>query len=497
MKSLCTMLYTKNTFKKIMIKSIITIIILSTGGSALFAATSDRIIEMEITAPSFIQSVQIASNSDFINATTITPQPVISWDICRYATSCPSGDYPLYVRYLGENETVQYTTHRIINYQAPKPVVAPKPIVQTTPKPEIVVEVIPDPVTPEPVPEVVVEVETESISEPIIEIPVKVPEEATPWAQTPIGQTIAATVASVSLLGAIGTSLSSLFGSSFSLSQLVFLPVRIWNLLLVFLGIRRRSQPWGVVYDSRTKQPLDPVYVQLLNEAGEEIATSITDIQGRFGFLIEKTGMYRLQAGKTNYTFPSEEMQGVITDILYDEVYHGEDLFLDRDGVITKNIPMDPQADDWNQAEKKRMRVGGVSKTAEIISNIIFYGGLVFTLTMTVMNPTSLNIAFTVTYLGMQILRMIGFHPRAYGIIKDGKTQRPIVHGVIKIFNAALQQRVAHAVTDDYGRYYVLVPKGNYYMTIEEKNEDATYETLYTSESFSNKEGIINTSFQI
>lgn len=462
--------------------------------STVYAATNDRLVQINVTAPSFIQSVQIASNPDFLNAATLPAAPVIMWDICRYASSCPSGEYPLYIRYIANNGNIQYTTNRIVVYQAPAPVTPPEP------EPAPVVVTTPEPPAPEPTPDVVIEELPEPTPEPITEeapVVLETPTENTPWAQSPTAEVVATTVASLSLLGAIGTSLSSVFGSSFSLSQLIFLPVRIWNLLLIFLGIRRRSQPWGVVYDSKTKQPLDPVYVQLLNESGEEVATSITDIQGRFGFLIEKPGKYQLVAGKTNYLFPSEVMQGIHTDVLYDEVYHGELLTLDRDGVITKNIPMDPQAGDWNQQEKKRMRVGGVSKTVEIISNIIFYGGLVFTLVMTVLNPTNMNIIFTALYLGMQILRMVGFHPRAYGVIKDSKTQQPIANGVIKIFNAALQQRVAHAVTDDLGRYYALVPEGNYYMTVEEKKEDATYETLYTSEPFPTKQGIINTSFRI
>lgn len=468
---------------------IITLSIMNTA----YAATSDRVIQINVTAPSFITAVQIASSPDFSNAATLPAAPVVSWDLCRYASACPSGTYPLYIRYIGNNGNVQYSTNRVVVYQAPAPVVVAPP--EPTPDPVVEVPVV-EP-TPEPIAEVATE--PEPIPEPVVETPL-VPEvvvSESRWAESPIARALTATVAAVSLLGAIGTSLSSLFGSSFSLSQLIFLPVRIWNLLLVFLGIRRRSQPWGVVYDSKTKQPLDPVYVQLLDENGEEVATSITDIQGRFGFLIEKPGNYRLMAGKTNYAFPSDAMQGIHTDVLYDEVYHGETLALDRDGVITKNIPMDPQAGDWNQEEKKRMRVGGVSKTVEIISNIIFYGGLAFTLTMTVMEPTNINIIFTAVYLGMQILRMIGFHPRAYGVVKDSKTQKPVAHGIIKIFNAALQQRVAHAVTDDRGRYYALVPEGNYYMTVEEKKEDNTYEILYTSESFPTKQGIINSSFTI
>ncbi|MCB9809129.1 hypothetical protein H6776_01895 [Candidatus Nomurabacteria bacterium] len=459
-------------------------------------AANDRLIEINITAPSFVTYVDIASSSDFSGAVRLPASSTVYWDICRGATLCPSGTYPLFIRYVDNAGSVYYTTNRIVSYQAPLPP-EPEPVIEPTPEPtpepvpepEPVIEPTPEP-TPEPVPEP--EPVIEPTPEPIIE---PVTNSFKDWSQSDAGQATLDTVAGVSLVGSVATSIGSLFGNSFSLSQLIFLPLRIWNLLLIFFGIRRRSQPWGVVYDSKTKQPLDPVYVQLLDEDGNEVATSITDIQGRFGFLIEQPGKYRLNAGKTNYLFPSKYMQLAQADVLYDEVYHGELLSLARDGVITKNIPMDAKGTDWNQEEKQRMRIGGVSKTVATLSHIVFYAGLVFTLIMTIMSPTKINITFTCLYLGMQILRMIGFHPRAFGVIEQ--TDNPLVHGVVKIFNAALGHRVAHAVTDDKGRYYALVPDGQYYMTVEEKKDDETYERLYQSQPFHIKSGIINRSIRI
>jgi hypothetical protein len=47
------------------------------------------------------------------------------------------------------------------------------------------------------------------------------------------------------------------------------------------------------------------------------------------------------------------------------------------------------------------------------------------------------------------------------------------------------------------GRYYCLIQKGSYYVTIEKKNTDGTYTLVYTSEPFIVKNGMINTTFQV
>ncbi|MEK7123811.1 MAG: Ig-like domain-containing protein, partial [Patescibacteria group bacterium] len=66
--------------------------------------------------------------------------------------------------------------------------------------------------------------------------------------------------------------------------------IRAFTTLLSVAGIRRKkSKPWGTVYDSQTKPPLDPAYVQLLDEKGNELETQITDLEGRFGFFVKQT----------------------------------------------------------------------------------------------------------------------------------------------------------------------------------------------------------------
>jgi len=136
--------------------------------------------------------------------------------------------------------------------------------------------------------------------------------------------------------------------TSTSFFDLYFVFLRMFTGLLTSLGVRRRRKPWGTVYDSVTKQPLDPVYVVLQDLEGNEIQTCITDLDGRYGFLVGP-GKYKIVAHKTNYKFPSEKLRGKTSDEVYSDLYFGEEIEIKEYGeVLIKNIPMDPINFDWN-----------------------------------------------------------------------------------------------------------------------------------------------------
>lgn len=126
------------------------------------------------------------------------------------------------------------------------------------------------------------------------------------------------------------------------------------NNFFSFLSLKKTKRFWGIVYDSISKQPLDPVIVKLLYSDGREIESGVTDIMGRYGFLASP-GKFKIYAKKTNYTFPSKRVMGD-RDGIYENIYHGEFFTLKEDAeVVAPNIPMDPVGFDWNQQAKKKL----------------------------------------------------------------------------------------------------------------------------------------------
>ncbi|MEZ4103140.1 MAG: carboxypeptidase-like regulatory domain-containing protein [Candidatus Paceibacterota bacterium] len=137
-------------------------------------------------------------------------------------------------------------------------------------------------------------------------------------------------------------------------TNVISIPLRLWNLVPIWLGFRRRKRPWGTVYDSVTKQPLDPVYVILTDMRGKEVATTITDLDGRFGFLVAP-GRYHIFVKKDNYTFPSTKLSGKESDALYGDLYQGEEIeIVGEEDLVVKNIPMDSLSFNWNEFEKSK-----------------------------------------------------------------------------------------------------------------------------------------------
>ncbi len=283
-------------------------------------------------------------------------------------------------------------------------------------------------------------------------------------------------------------------------SNITFALLRLWSLILIFFGIKKKIRPWGVVYDSITKQPIDPAYVVLYDQNGGEVATGITDVDGRYGFVPEY-GYYSISAAKTNYTFPSQILHEKKEDELYTNLYFGEPLLVNEEqGSIVKNIPLDPVGFDWNQFEKKRTKMTHYfSKYDSLIlkiSSFLFWVGFVLSALALYILPSTLNIVVVITYILLLVLRQGKLRPKVAGSLRELVSGLPMSFALVRVYSAS-GNLIATKVANMYGKYICLVPKGNYYVSIEAKKEDGTYEDRYTSSVFSAQKGYINTSFRV
>ena len=291
------------------------------------------------------------------------------------------------------------------------------------------------------------------------------------------------------------------FATGFStLSEFMLTFLRIWSIILSSLGLRKNRRQWGTVYDSVTKQPLDPAYVILEDKKGNEVATSITDLDGRFGFLVP-SGKYRLVAKKTNYTFPSSKLFNKNNDELYNNLYFGELIELEEGKIILKNIPMDPKGFDWNEFEKKDKNLlkfhSPKSRIFAQISNALFYFGLILAVMLLFIKPDVYNIIMFALYALLILVKRIDEKSKSYGTIRYKESELPVSFAIVRIFQKKEKKEIFHRVADQFGHYYCLLPKGEYYITIEKKNYDGSYSKIFKSESILAKRGIINNNFYV
>ena len=302
--------------------------------------------------------------------------------------------------------------------------------------------------------------------------------------------TTGAAVATVAIIG------------SLPMFEIFLVLLRMFGLFATTFGFRKKVLPWGVVYDSVTKQPLDPAQVYLKNIQGITVASAITDLDGRYGFLVEP-GTYQILVRKTNYIFPSQKLSGKAQDELYEDLYSGGSITVKTKGeVISKNIPMDSVKFDWNEFAKK-----GISKmkfyykwdvVIKKVYNILFVLGFIVAITSYTLDSSLYNIVIIVLYLIFLLFKFFGLKPKAYGRITNSKTGEPMSFAIIRVMISGLDREITSKSADKYGKYYCLVPPGKYYLKVEKKNKDGSYSLAYTSPDINvSRKGIIKENFKI
>lgn len=319
-----------------------------------------------------------------------------------------------------------------------------------------------------------------------------------------IATTGAVVAATATVTTIVTTTLAATGATMFfpSLLDIGFSIARFWGILLSGLGIRKSSKNWGIVYDSTTKQPLDPAQVLLKDSDGNVVSTAITDIDGRYGFLVPP-GTYKMVTRKTNYVFPSESLSGYDRDQIYNNLYFGEPIAIKNYGeVIKKNIPMDSVKFDWNEfAKKNKAFMKFYSKWDVVIKRIVdifYFFGFIVAFISFIFVPEPYNFIILGFYFFLLFLRIFGLKIKSFGYIIDKNTSEPLSFAIVSVVMPNTSVQVTQKIADAYGRYYCLVPKGNYQVKIEKKNKDQSYSLVYTSPVINVlKKGIIKEKFKI
>ena len=321
------------------------------------------------------------------------------------------------------------------------------------------------------------------------------------------------------LAGFLSSTFSYVLGIGFNATNLRALFSRGFYNFLTFLGIKKKSYIWGTVFDADTLIGLDPAYVVLHDASGNEIDTRITDINGRYGFVVAQPGTYYISANKVDYLWPSKKLAGKQRHEIYDKLYFGEPIVISTAGdVIAKDIAMDALKINWNEIAKNER--GYVSKWVKKdirinrFSTGLFTAGFLISAAVFLMSPAGLNGPIFAFYVLIWIMRRARILKPSYKAVLLSKADRlPIPFAVIKVFSEAGVQ-IGRAVSNQLGRYFLLVPLGTYYVTIEKKllapsepvvsevepvegpPPPAGYEKIYQSGSFRAKK-IVNRTFRI
>lgn len=278
-------------------------------------------------------------------------------------------------------------------------------------------------------------------------------------------------------------------------SILQTIPFREGNFLFSIFSTYKTRKHWGTVYDAVTKQPLDPAYVTLFDEAGQAIDTSITDIDGRYNFTVGP-GKYFISAQKTDYQFPSVRLKDKKYDELYSHLYFGGEVVIEKeDDVISRNIPMDPLRFNWNEYAKQKTKVTHFYKswhrTLNGVAKILFFFGFIFAIWVFVVSPTIFAFIIVSLYVITTVLKLLGiFKTIPKGYVKD-RNGFAVPFAIIRVYSETLNREVKHTIVGPKGHYLLLVPNGHYHMTVEQKLPDGTYREIHKTSPFKVRRGYI------
>lgn len=298
------------------------------------------------------------------------------------------------------------------------------------------------------------------------------------------------------LFGSVAMITDNLFGAPFAFSQLIFYPSRIWASLLALFGITKRRRPWGSVYDTITKFPIDPVHLELVNKDGYVVAKTMTDIYGRYSFNVAP-GHYMLRPKKEGYVFPSLILAHMTRDEIYKNLYFGNYFQIKYAGeMISKNIPMDRSKMDWKEfAEADQKILNWIAKRDDIIgniTNILFVLGFIISGFALLLAPGPYNIIIFFMYIIMLLLRRAGANPSKLGKITDGSSKNPLAFAIVRVFSVKLGNEVVRKVTNKYGQFFCPVPDGEYYLSFDRKNQNGTYTEASKKERIEVNRGVIS-----
>ena len=227
--------------------------------------------------------------------------------------------------------------------------------------------------------------------------------------------------------------------------------------LFGIIGRRKEERNWGVVFDVQTHMPIPAVKIVLLDQMGKEMATTYSDKDGRFGFLVNP-GTYVINVFKKNYTLVTEMGH----DDIYGNLYDGKEITIKEDHVMLSNIAMKSENINWQEyaAKKSKQYKSKWSIVKKYFFTSMYFIGFVATAIITYFYPSIFNFVMLGVYVMLFIYQKF-FNKKKYGVIEthDGK---PIPFAIVNLYDKKTNEKQNFAVTDSIGRYYLLSDNGKY-----------------------------------
>lgn len=217
---------------------------------------------------------------------------------------------------------------------------------------------------------------------------------------------------------------------------------------LAWFWKRKSKQPWGVVFDKDTAAPI-AFATLVLTLDGKTVSTQTTDLQGKYGFFVNK--------GKYQIYFTHADYLDFVSDIEVN--YDGE--------IISKDFEATPKSREdvnsnirWTFYKLKKQ----IANNLFILNTIVFSIGFVYTLFAITNHLTIINYLILTLYLFQFVLMFVFyfFKDKEFGQVIDVSTGLPVSGAIVRVFNE--ERQIDVTITDSQGRYSFILEPGNYFL---------------------------------
>jgi hypothetical protein len=226
------------------------------------------------------------------------------------------------------------------------------------------------------------------------------------------------------------------------------------------LGLIKKRQPLGLVYDAITKLPLGRVIVRIYRSQDHHlIETDVTTLGGVFSFMPVE-GYYYIRAFKPGYIFPSQIVLSR-RDGKYSPVYIGGEIHVTADSAtVNVVVPMDPEA----YQETWLMKFTHIwQRWVEPMNKWLLLLGFFLSLLSYSRQPTRVNfIIFCLYIAGIYYSWIQGRKSkREFGLVVNS-LGKPLAGVELILTDTEFNRLVSRRVTDEKGRYQFVAPAGKY-----------------------------------
>ncbi len=264
-----------------------------------------------------------------------------------------------------------------------------------------------------------------------------------------------------------------------------FLPIifEILSRLLQSIGLIPAKRPRGVVFDTKTGKPVPFARVSFVRISDNQIVdTVVSDVHGVYRSVKLPPAVYRIEAIHGDYIFPSKLTPKFALNP--HDFYRGEpfeitssnqeELFL---------IPMDPI---FEEAGERQSFSFYAQLTLQIMRRLVFalfYPMIVFSVVVTIIFPTPLNIAIVIMYAIMIVYRVrhTQRQPPLVGQVVD-RYGRPMPDVMVRCVETQTNHVGALVVTNAQGTFKINLPPLAYTLVV---NKDG-YVVEQPSQDYSN-----------